>query len=191
VALAACDEDAAQTSAVDSRAATPAPPRAETVRECETAVYGELRPAARRNAITVGPLSLLVADSDRRAWFEPAGVAKVLVLVRSGETVTVVVPEDERRRLSMLYAFEPGPMRPLRFADGTPSVRFSACRPGEEWGERPYPDPRETQFNGGFFVRGAQCATLDVWVDGVAERSRLELGFGRGGRPCPAEINDV
>jgi hypothetical protein len=159
----------------------------ETVRTCKTAVYGDVSPAARQAAITIGPLSLLVADGNRRAGFEPAGVAKVLVLVRSGETVTVSVPESERGRLSMLYAFEPGPQRPLRFSDGTSSVRFRACRPQEEWGEAPYPDRDETQFNGGFFVRGAHCATLDVRVGGVAEPSRLDIGFGVDGRPCRAE----
>ena len=188
-ALSACDREptqhgeSAQPSTGESR-----PTPAETVRSCRTAVYGRLAPATRKNAVTVGPLSLLAVGGKRRSEVEPAGPVKVLVLLETGETVTVIVPEDERRRLSLLYGLGPGPKRPLRLSDGTSSVRFNACTRSEEWGTgRPYPDPHETQFNGGFFVRGAHCAMLEVWVDGQAEPSRLELGFGMGGRRCPAE----
>jgi len=112
----------------------------------------------------------------------------VLALVQTGETVTLVVPEGERRRLSLLYDFGPGPKRPLRLSDGTSSTRFNACTRSEEWaGGRPYPDPKETQFNGGFFVRGAHCTTLEVWIDGRAGPLPLTLGFGTGGQPCRAE----
>jgi hypothetical protein len=112
----------------------------------------------------------------------------VLALIQTGETVTVVVPEGERRRLSLLYDLGPGPKRPLRLSDGTSSARFSACTRSEEWTPgQAYPDPQETQFNGGFFVRGAHCAPLEVWIDGRADPLPLTLGFGTGGRPCPAE----
>jgi hypothetical protein len=106
-------------------------------------------------------------------------VATSLTLVRTGETVTVVVPEGERQRLSLLYDFGPGPKRDLRLSDGTSSVRFEACTASE-----PYPGEHETQFNGGFFVRGPQCALLDVWVEGQTGPSRL--GVEIGGQPCPA-----
>ena len=75
----------------------------------------------------------------------------------------------------------------LRLSDGTSSVRFSACAQGEEWAPgQPYPDPNETQFNGGFFVRGAHCASLEVWADGQENPLLLALGLGTGDRPCPA-----
>ena len=112
---------------------------------------------------------------------------KVLALVKTGETVTLVVPEGERQRLSLLYDHGPGPKRSLRLSDGTFSVRFRACEQGEEWAPgQPYPDPNETQFNGGFFVRGAHCAWLEVWVDGQESPLPLALGLGTGDRPCPA-----
>jgi hypothetical protein len=183
LALSACDRESSPSAAGHSP--PPQPPQAETIRACRTAVYGTLAPAVRKHAVTVGPLSLLVADGGRPAEFEPSGIAKVLVLLRTGATATVVVPKDERRRASLLYEFSAGPDRPLRFSDGTASVLFKACTRSQEWGNRPYPDPRETQFNGGFFVRGAHCATLEVWIDGRAEPARLRLGFGMGGRPCP------
>jgi hypothetical protein len=169
-ALASCDGESTQA---------PGPPTAETVRGCRTAVYGEIAPQVRKAAVAAGPLALLVVDGGRRAAFEPSQVVKVLALVRSGETVTVVVPDAERRRLSLLYEFSGGPQR-------TSSARLSACARSEEWAQgRPYPDPRETQFNGGFFVRGAHCALLNVWVEGQPEPLRLGLPFGTGDRPCP------
>ncbi len=187
VALAACEQDAAKPSAADSRpAGPPTPPRAETVRRCRTAVFGE--DPQQKGAVTAGPLTLVAGDERRRA-LEPSGDLKVLALVKTGETVTVVVPEGERQRLSLLYDSGGGwgPNRPLRLSDGTSSVRFSACAQGEEWAPgQPYPDPNETQFNGGFFVRGAHCASLEVWVDGQASPLQLALGLGTGDRPCPA-----
>ncbi len=185
LALAACDTEPTQPAADSSRPAL-APPRAETVRECRTAVYGDLVPATRKDALTVGPLVLLVADGERPAAVEPSGVVKVLVLLQTGEAVTVVVPEEERRRVSLLYDWRAGPRRPLRFSDGTSSAQFVACTRSEEWAEeQPYPDPQETQFNGGFFVRGAHCAMLEAWIEGRTDRLRFGVGFGTGGRPCP------
>ena len=185
-ALAGCDEEPTQSSAPSSKPRLTRP--AETIRDCRTAVYGRLPPTARDHLVAVGPLAVLVVGGERRGAVEPPGPVKALALVRTGETVTVVVPEDERRRLSLLYDFRAGPKRPLRLADGASSVRFSACTPSEEWASgRPYPDPKETQFNGGFFVRDAHCAALEVWVDGRADPLSLTLGLGTGRRPCPVE----
>jgi hypothetical protein len=179
-AVAACDENAGPPRAADSRPSGAATPlRAETVRSCRTAVYGELAAGVREHAATVGPLTLLAIEGGRRSAVEPSGVVKVMALVRTGETVTVVVPEGERRRLSLLYDFGRGPKRDFRLSDGTSSVRFEACTASQ-----PYPGEHETQFNGGFFVRGPQCALLDVWVEGQTGPSRL--GVEIGGRPCPA-----
>ena len=159
-ALAGCDEEPTQSSAPPSKPRLTRP--AETIRDCRTAVYGRLPPTARDHLVAVGPLAVLVVGGERRGAVEPPGPVKALALVRTGETVTVVVPEDERRRLSLLYDFRAGPKRPLRLADGASSVRFSACTRSEEWASgRPYPDPKETQFNGGFFVRDAHCAALE------------------------------
>jgi len=187
-ALAGCDEEPTKPSVRHSQPRLARPAVAETLRDCRTAVYGELAPARRKDAVTAGPLALLVVDAERRRAVEPSGAVKVLALVQAGETVTVVVPEGERRHLSLLYDFKAGPRRPLRLSDGTSSARFSACTESEEWASgRPYPDPKETQFNGGFFVRGAHCATLEVWVDGQEGPLPLTLGLGTGGRACPAE----
>jgi hypothetical protein len=190
-ALSGCDRGSTeQAEPTRSTGADSRPPPAETVRDCRTAVYGRLAPSTRKNAVTVGPVSVLAVGGKRPAEVEPSGIVKVLMLIQTGRTATVVVPAGERERLSLLYDSGPGPKRPLRLSDGTSSVRFDACGASEEWAEgKPYPDERETQFNGGVFVRGAQCAMLDVWVDGQAGPSPLGLGLGIGDRPCPPETS--
>jgi hypothetical protein len=162
-------------------------PEAETLRGCRTAVYGDLDPKARREATVAGPLELLAGyETDRPARaFEPDGVAKVLAVLRAGEAVTLAVPGSEHARLSLLYDFGPGPRRPLRFSDGVSAVRFRACAKGIVAGTR-VKGASESQFNGGFFVRGAHCAAIDVWVEGREEPIRRWLPFGVGDRPCPA-----
>lgn len=182
--LSACDRDPTRQGVpTQPTSVSSGPPPAETVRTCRTAVYGD--PASRRKALTAGPVSLLV---DRHADVQPPKEVKALVLIRAGEKVTLVIPEDEQNRLSLLYDFGPGPKHLLRLSDGTSSVRFNACTSSQNWAQgQPYPDADETQFNGGFFVRGAQCATLEVWVDGQSDPALLELEFGMDGRPCPAD----
>jgi hypothetical protein len=159
-------------------------PEAKALRGCRTAVYGDIDPKARSEATVAGPLELLAgSDADR---LEPDGVAKVLAVLRAGEAVTLAVPESERGRLSLLYDLSgPGPRRPLRLSDGVSAVRFRACAKGIVAGTR-VKGASESQFNGGFFVRGAHCAPIEVWVEGREEPLRRWLPFGTGGRPCPA-----
>jgi hypothetical protein len=189
LSLAACNVGSTEPSA----GGLERPPRAETVRDCPSAVYGrEIDPRALADAVVAGPLTLVVEggwmDLPARAY-APDTVLKVLALARAGEPMTLVVPEAERDRLALLYDVdEPGPRRPLRLSDGTWSAQFSACTRAEEWiPGKAYPDPRKTQFNGGFFVRGAHCAPLDVWAYGQEEPLRRWLPLGTGDRPCPAE----
>ncbi len=178
--LSACGNDSARPAERGHLKA----PEAETLRGCRTAVYGDVDPRARREATVAGPLELLAGSQLHR--LEPDGVAKVLAVLRAGETVTLAVPESERRRLSLLYDLSgPGPRRPLRLSDGVSAVRFSACARGIVAGTR-VKDAAESQFNGGFFVRGAHCAPIEVWVEGREEPLRRWLPFGTGARPCPA-----
>jgi hypothetical protein len=180
VSLFACGNDSEQPVAGEHLK----PPEAETLRGCRTAVYGDIDPKARSEATVAGPLELLAGSAANR--LEPDGVAKVLAVIRAGEAVTLAVPEPERGRLSLLYDMSsPGPRRPLRLSDGVSVVRFSACARGIVAGTR-VKGASESQFNGGFFVRGAHCAPIEVWVEGREEPLRRWLPFGTGGRPCPA-----
>jgi hypothetical protein len=165
-------------------AAAAAEPEPETVSPCRTAVYGELKPGWRKQAVVAGPLALVPWEPNfarrRPELFRGRGAeVKVLALVDAGARVTLAVPEAERQRLSLLYGV-PGPgARDWRLSDGTLSVRFSACSRSSE-----YPG-RQTQFNGGFVVRSAHCAAIDVWAEGRTNPIRRWLPFGVGDRQCP------
>ena len=145
-------------------AAAAAEPEPEAVRRCKTAVYGELDPEWRKRAVVAGPLALLPYLERRPELFVPDAELKVIAVVRSGASVTLAVPEAERQRISLLYdSGGPRLNRLFRLSDGTSSVRFIACSRG-----------RETQFNGGFFVRDAHCAAIEVWTRGA--RTRFAAG---------------
>jgi hypothetical protein len=168
-------------------AAVAAEPEPETVRPCKTAVFGELDPGWRKRAVVAGPLALLFYPERRPKHFRPDAEVKAIAVIGAGASVTLAVPEAERQRISLLYDFG-GPRinRDFRLSDGTSSVRFSACsRSGAE-----YPAPggypgRETQFNGGFFVRDAHCAAIEVWAEGRTNPIRRWLPFGVSDRQCP------
>ena len=156
-------------------AAAAAEPEPEAVRRCKTAVYGELDPEWRKRAVVAGPLALLPYLERRPELFVPDAELKVIAVVRSGASVTLAVPEAERQRISLLYdSGGPRLNRLFRLSDGTSSVRFIACSRG-----------RETQFNGGFFVRDAHCAAIEVWTEGRTNPIRRWLPVGVSDRACP------
>ncbi|HEY7280510.1 MAG TPA: hypothetical protein VID47_02850 [Actinomycetota bacterium] len=169
-----------------SPAPTPSTPptTAATValRDCADAVHGSLGSGWRTSSVSAGPIAFVgLAEYRNEApgnfRHRPGGWggAKVLAVVTAGRTVTVTVPDAEAGRLALLYSVtsfhDSGLYRP---GDGERSVTFRACPPGQtaagEGG---------TQFNGGFVVAGAQCATLDVTTDGGPAR-HVRFAFGRG-----------
>ena len=163
-------------------AAAAAAPEPAFVRPCKTAVYGELRRGWPKRAVVAGPLALLLTPDRRPKHFVPDAALKILAVVRAGARVTLAVPEAERQRISLLYDYSaPG----LNLSDGTSSVRFRACpRSGKYPSPGGYPG-RESQFNGGFFVRDAHCAAIEVWTEGRTNPIRRWLPFGVGERRCP------
>jgi hypothetical protein len=163
-------------------AAAAAAPEPEFVRPCKTAVYGELSPGWPKRAVVAGPLALLPYPERRPKHFVPDAALKVIAVVRAGARVTLAVPEAERQRISLLYD-DSAPA--LRLSDGTSAVRFRACsRSGKYPSPGGYPG-RETLFNGGFFVRDAHCAAIEVWTEGRTIPIRRWLPFGVGERRCP------
>jgi hypothetical protein len=173
---------AASTPRGGGDAAAAAAPEPETVRPCKTAVYGELRRGWPKRAVVAGPLALLPYPERRPKHFVPDAALKVIAVVRAGARVTLAVPEAERQRISLLYDDSaPG----LHLSDGTSSVRFRACpRSGKHPGPGGYPG-RETQFNGGFFVRDAHCAAIEVRTEGRTTPIRRWLPFGVHRWRCP------
>jgi hypothetical protein len=68
------------------------------------------------------------------------------------------VPPAERRHLALLY--DPADWKEnnqYRLGDGDTAVTFQSCPP-----EQTPLGADGTQFNGGFLVAGARCATLEV-----------------------------
>jgi hypothetical protein len=169
-------------------AAAAAEPEPETVRHCRTNV-GVGEPGSRKRAVVAGPLALLLSTDRSPKHFRPDAPVKAIVVVRAGASVTLAVPEAERERLSLLYDFGPGPRRDFRLSDGTSSVRFNPCpRSGAEYtgpGGYVHETGRETSFNGGFFVRDAHCAAIEVWIEGRATPIRRWLPLGVANRACP------
>jgi hypothetical protein len=109
---------------------------------------------------------------------------KALVAVRSGRVVRVVIPANERARLSLDYTFIP-PRATIayfdyfRVGDGASQVTFHACAPGS--GNGP-----ETPFAGDFIVAGAQCGAIDIYTSASAAPIRRHVPFGVSKRSCPA-----
>ena len=150
------------------------------VRDCESAVYGELDKGWRRESLVVGPLSFAYGKSYKRrtpdefrgrnARYFPS---KVLVVVENGAVASVTIPASAHRHASLLYdegSFGTGGR--VRVDAGDHRVTFKACRKGES----PFA-VRETQFNGAFIVAGPRCVPLRISIDGARTR-RVAFSFG-------------
>jgi hypothetical protein len=150
------------------------------IRECDSAVFGTLASNWREYATRAGPISWLgisgYATDPPATFAEREGsrylFKKALAVVESGALVKVEIPETERDRLSLYYsASGTRPDNLYKIGEGKRTWAFRGC------------DDRPTQFNGGFIVGGAQCAALDVFMEGKWRAVRVVLPFGR--RACP------
>jgi hypothetical protein len=158
------------------------PPQAVTtpIRGCEAAVFGTLSRDWRKHAVIAGPLAWLGTEGYAR---EPARrfrergsrylFQKALAIVKAGALVKMVVPEGERDRLALTYGGAGHADNLYELSEGESSWKLRAC------------NDTATQFNGGFVVAGAQCAEVDVFVEGRSEPIRAFIGFGTGAEPCP------
>jgi hypothetical protein len=150
------------------------------IRECDSAVFGTLAPDWREHATIAGPLAWVGISgyrSDPPATFAVQDgryiFKKALAVVERGALVKIVVPESERTRLSLFYS-----------ASGTKADNLYEISEGKStWALRACKET-ETQFNGGFIVGGAQCAALDVFVEGRSQPIRVFIPFGTGTGLC-------
>jgi hypothetical protein len=111
-----------------------------------------------------------------------APAVKAMVEVAAGAVVRVVIPVNERVRLSLDYTSVPprdARQNLFRVADGASQVTFRACSPVS--GEGP-----QTQFAGGFIVAGAHCALIDIYMRASNQPIRRQIPFGVPARSCPA-----
>lgn len=170
----------ASSTLPSTRADTPRRLAGTYVRECGSAVYGGIAKNWRHDAIGAGPVAFVQAkrfvDWSSSSLAAVPGTRnryraqKVLVLVSSGATATVVVPRSERHRFALLYDPSLFARRSHRVSDGERRVTFHACR----WHKT---DKLKPAFNGGFIVAGPGCVSVDVLVKGK-RRSRLVLPLG-------------
>jgi hypothetical protein len=176
---------------VSHRSSGTSRPTAPFIRGCDSSVFGMLARGWRDDALVIGPLAFAYLPSfaspkSRHLFRAPGGRyrgQKVLAIVETGPDVTVRVPAWEQDRLSLLYGPAGSKLGRFNVSEGESSVRFVPCNRGESpFGTSPILQ-RETQFNGGFIVAGAQCAALDISVgDGASQRVWVSFGMGRR---CP------
>jgi hypothetical protein len=143
-------------------------------RYCDSSVYGELASGWERNSVHAGPFWLVGVRGYGARAFEPVrpgyyGGVKVLLAVDNGVTATISVPPNERGNVALRYDRALMQGGPWRISQGRYATTFEACAPGD------YP---HTQFNGGFLVRGARCAHLEVSVRGRPEPMQVAIPFG-------------
>ena len=176
ITLAADGDESAPRGGGGRPQPSPSPRRFVAARQRSTANSAWVAEAGRGR----GPTRSAAYRERRPERFLPDSELKALAVVDAGARVTLAVPEAERERISLLYDAR------LR---RTSSVRFRACsRSGE------YPGPggygSRDQFNGGFFVRDAHCAAIEVWTEGSTSPIRFRLPFGVEVRSCePGRAN--
>lgn len=173
--------------------AFPPPGTHSVVRGCATANLGggpnEGLAAGWRNpstgAIVAGPIAwpYLRLLADHSGSLAPLhGLApgvKALIVVTAGAVVRVVIPANERARLSLDYSYIPprdARQNLFRVADGASQVTFKACSSS-------YEGP-QTEFAGGFLVAGAQCARIDIYTSTSNRPLVRQIPFGVPGRSC-------
>jgi hypothetical protein len=143
-------------------------------------VFGSLAPNWRDTAIVAGPLGWpgiagyatepaanFRERKDSRFLFQ-----KALAVVEAGALVKMEVPESERDRLSLAYSGSGRPDNLYKLEEGKPTWALRAC------------EDTRTEFNGGFIVAGAQCAHLNVYVEGRGAPIRVTIPFGTGEQAC-------
>lgn len=145
-------------------------------RPCESAVWGDLGPAWRRNAAVSGPVALVGVAAYRNApakSFAPRNgrfpSLKVLVVVERGSPTSLMVSAFDQQPVRLLY--DESVWRDdnrYRLSEGDHAVTFEPCE-----------DRRSTQFNGAFLMRGPRCVGLEVWVEGERQARALQVPFGR------------
>jgi hypothetical protein len=112
---------------------------------CGESVQGKLAPDWRRNTYNLGPFSISGVRPGTAGQVSPGRMSKplfhkALVVVNAGSSATIVIPEEQRGRVSLLY--DPRRSAPdiTAVTDGMSTVTFQACA------------DRETQFAGGFIA---------------------------------------
>ena len=148
------------------------------VRSCSSSQFGDLGQGWRARALVAGHVAFVgMGDGYRRVYTDKAGPGrgmplKVVVVVDPSGAPTVTIAPRSRAYAALGYNRIRHDGGGVPLADGTPSVRFHACRvvrSREPWN-------RGTQFGGYFLVAGARCVYIDVATQGKLLRRKLSFG---------------
>lgn len=130
----------------------------------------------RAQSIMAGPVGFFsVSDwaSLPASRFQPVHDGRYLgiafyAIVEAGRTVTIMVPDEEAHRLSILSDPEAGGGPPFKFGEGERALALEAC------------PSSDTEFLEGFIAAGPHCAPLDVFTGDRQEPHRVLISFGVG-----------
>ncbi len=144
------------------------------VLRCQGSVTGDLGSDWRGNAVTVGPLAIVNARLYAAQLYRPLGggpyVAKALVVIEPGATVTLSISDEALGHASLSHGVHPPTGGIWTIQDGVRSVTFEACT------------YKETQFSGDILLDAPRCLPLRVTQsDGPTWRVVVSMGAGR----CP------
>jgi hypothetical protein len=124
------------------------------VLRCGDSVTGDLGSDWQRNAVTAGPLAIAGARL-HATQLQPQRsggpyVAKALVVVEPGKTVTLAIGEETLGHASLNHGVHPPTGGAWTIQDGVRSVTFEACA------------YKETQFSGSILLDAPRCLPLRV-----------------------------
>jgi hypothetical protein len=178
VALTACASGARGVGSSSSQT-----PRRQIL-GCGVAVYGpERNLGSGHGTVVAGPVVWPEAETTRNpsAYRPRQGLApfvKLLIFVKDGASTTLSVPRPERARLAFNYgSFSPASTwRGIAFfkvAAAPQVLTFKPC-------SRAKTPSGWTGFAGGFIVKGAQCANVNVSRNQTHLHTQIALGRSCG-----------
>jgi hypothetical protein len=138
------------------------------------------------DTLSAGPIAWLGLGRPNygRNAVEPHGslapAVKAMLTIRDGTRARVVIPTDERTRLSLDYndaVPQNARLNLYRVNEGTAAVTFAAC-------SRTAAGASRTNFAGGFIVAGPQCARIAIYPGGSGQPTWRRVAFGVPARGC-------
>lgn len=130
---------------------------------------GELPDDWQTRSVFVGPLALWTMGTHPSSDGHDVST-KTLAVLEPDTTATLVIPEEWRSRVGLLY--DPSAWVPSgRYLvdDGVSAVTFRSC------------ESSPTDFQGGFvFKAGAACVPVDLYIDESLSADRYSVPLGQG-----------
>lgn len=182
VVLVTADRSGAPVQAAKIASAQPAGTRVDCSRR-SGADFPDAFESSRN--LVVGPLVLVGgADSQPASAIREFRGQKFALLVRAGHSVTVRLPQAERRFAGLAFGGlgeRPLPEGEVKLRDAAGTMTFVACGRGEPSGSRANGEA-VTFWSGAVVMRGPACVALELQVDDEPRARHAMLDMG--GRRC-------